>query len=133
MKEVEKLIADLKKENFDLKLRLFHLEDIMTKDLDLYQLKQQNRKLQTHLEVSSKHMESLQQELNILLNKPAISIGIQTDPPTIADDASLNSYFTAFESPLIRRYQFSMDKKIESWLDQIDYAKSTRKESHPQI
>lgn len=35
------LITDLKKENFDLKLRLYHLEDIMTKDLDLYQLKQQ--------------------------------------------------------------------------------------------
>lgn len=32
------MIADLKKENFDLKLRLYHLEDLMTKDLDIYQL-----------------------------------------------------------------------------------------------
>ncbi|CEP19766.1 hypothetical protein [Parasitella parasitica] len=133
MKEVEKLITDLKKENFDLKLRLYHLEDIMTKDLDLYQLKQQNRKLQTHLEVSSRHMEILQQELDMLLNKPTVSIGIQTDPLTIADDASLDSYFTAFESPLIRKYQFNMDEKIECWLNQIDYNKSARKERYPQF
>lgn len=32
------MIADLKKENFDLKLRLYHLEDLMTKELDIYQL-----------------------------------------------------------------------------------------------
>jgi hypothetical protein len=35
------MITDLKKENFDLKLRLYHLEDLMTKDLDLYQLNQE--------------------------------------------------------------------------------------------
>lgn len=35
------MITDLKKENFDLKLRLYHLEDMMTKDVELYQLKQE--------------------------------------------------------------------------------------------
>jgi hypothetical protein len=35
------MIADLKKENFDLKLRLYHLEDMMTKDVDMYQLKEE--------------------------------------------------------------------------------------------
>ncbi|KAK4513794.1 uncharacterized protein ATC70_005800 [Mucor velutinosus] len=129
MKEVEKLITDLKKENFDLKLRLYHLEDIMTKDLDLYQLKQQNRKLRMNLEDSSKHMEILQHELDMLLNKPTISVGTQTDPPAIVmdeeedDAASVDSYFTAFESPIIRKYQFNMDRQIESWLNHIDYTK----------
>ncbi|OAD07479.1 hypothetical protein MUCCIDRAFT_104412 [Mucor lusitanicus CBS 277.49] len=131
MKEVEKLITDLKKENFDLKLRLYHLEDIMTKDLDLYQLKQQNRKLRMNLEDSSKHMEILQHELDMLLNKPTISIGIQTDPPVLLlmdkeeddDDASMDSYFTALESPIVRKYQFNMDRQIESWLNHIDYSK----------
>ncbi|GAA5805102.1 glycosylphosphatidylinositol anchor biosynthesis [Helicostylum pulchrum] len=33
MKEVEKMITDLKKENFDLKLRLYYLEDMMTKEV----------------------------------------------------------------------------------------------------
>lgn len=35
------MITDLKKENFDLKLRLYHLQDMMTKDVELYQLKQE--------------------------------------------------------------------------------------------
>ncbi|EPB88591.1 hypothetical protein HMPREF1544_04584 [Mucor circinelloides 1006PhL] len=140
MKEVEKLITDLKKENFDLKLRLYHLEDIMTKDLDLYQLNQQNRKLRMNLEDSSKHMEILQHELDMLLNKPAISIGIQTDPPVLMideeddDDASVDSYFTALESPVIRKYQFNMDRQIESWLSHIDYTKCRGPEKRaPQI
>ncbi|GAN05224.1 hypothetical protein MAM1_0085c04693 [Mucor ambiguus] len=132
MKEVEKLITDLKKENFDLKLRLYHLEDMMSKDLDLYQLKQQNRKLRMNLEDSSKHMEILQHELDMLLNKPTSSIGIQTDPPAIVknkeedDDASVDSYFTAPESPIVRKYQFDMDRQIESWLNHIDYTKCRR-------
>ncbi|KAG2190243.1 hypothetical protein INT46_006210 [Mucor plumbeus] len=128
MKEVEKLIADLKKENFDLKLRLYHLEDIMTKDLDFYQLKQQNHKLRMNLEDSSKHMKILQHELNMLLNKPTFSIGIQTDQQqhiSNDDDFSVDSYFTAFESPLIiRKNQFDMEKQIELWLNHIDYTKS---------
>jgi hypothetical protein len=35
------MITDLKKENFDLKLRLYHIEDMLTKDLDLYQLNEE--------------------------------------------------------------------------------------------
>lgn len=83
-----------------------------------------------NLEDSSKHMEILQHELDMLLNKPAASIGIQTDPPaTVMDEeddddgASVDSYFTAFESPIIRKYQFNMDRQIESWLNHIDYTK----------
>ncbi|KAI9010961.1 hypothetical protein CLU79DRAFT_772104 [Phycomyces nitens] len=34
MKELEKMMADVKKENFDLKLRIYHLEEIMVKDVD---------------------------------------------------------------------------------------------------
>lgn len=84
-----------------------------------------------NLEDSSKHMEILQHELDMLLNKPTISIGIQTDPPVLLlmdkeeddDDASMDSYFTALESPIVRKYQFNMDRQIESWLNHIDYSK----------
>lgn len=85
-------------------------------------------------------MEVLQHELNMLLNKPTISIGIQTDqqPQHLddndddGDDSSVDSYFTAFESPLKRRIQFDMDKQIESWLNHIDYTKSNETR-RPQI
>jgi len=93
-----------------------------------------------NLEDSSKHMEILQHELDMLLNKPAISIGIQTDPPVLMideeddDDASVDSYFTALESPVIRKYQFNMDRQIESWLSHIDYTKCRGPEKRaPQI
>lgn len=83
-------------------------------------------------------MEILQHELSMLLNKPTISIGIQTDqqPQHLDDDddddSSVDSYFTAFESPLRGKIQFDMDKQIESWLNHIDYTKSNETR-RPQI
>jgi hypothetical protein len=89
-----------------------------------------------NLEDSSKHMKILQHELNMLLNKPTFSIGIQTDQQqhiSNDDDFSVDSYFTAFESPLIiRKNQSDMEKQIELWLNHIDYTKS-RDTGCPQI
>lgn len=110
------MITDLKKENFDLKLRLYHLEDLITKDVDVYQLNEENCRLKMSLEDRTKYAEGLEREITLLLanqsnNKAAIekSIGTQTEfkTTTAAAAAALSpitpvttndSYPTAFES-----------------------------------
>ncbi|KAI8329105.1 hypothetical protein BD560DRAFT_66177, partial [Blakeslea trispora] len=62
MKEVEKMITDLKKENFDLKLRLYHLENLVSKDINGIGLRDQNHKLRTQLEHRNRRIQTMEQE-----------------------------------------------------------------------
>ncbi|CAO3648732.1 unnamed protein product [Cunninghamella echinulata] len=51
LKELQKMITDLKKENFDLKLQLFHLEDSLKKeDIEKCRLLTENKRLNSDLE-----------------------------------------------------------------------------------
>lgn len=60
------MITDLKKENFDLKLRLYHLEDLMTKELDIYQL---NDEVNTFLKRNQKKESFRYNELYIFIEQ----------------------------------------------------------------
>ncbi|ORX62558.1 hypothetical protein DM01DRAFT_1330688 [Hesseltinella vesiculosa] len=63
MKELEKLLTDLKKENFDLKLRLFHLESTMATEIDKYWLQSENERLQADLQLKVAETERLEDSL----------------------------------------------------------------------
>ncbi|GAB5590288.1 hypothetical protein Unana1_05188 [Umbelopsis nana] len=86
LKEFEKVITDLKKENFNLKLRLFHYEEdnaipIMQNDENerlLEQLEEQKEMIESlriQLGLAHERIASLEQELD----KPTQSVGVQTD------------------------------------------------------
>ncbi|ORZ18123.1 hypothetical protein BCR42DRAFT_450640 [Absidia repens] len=66
MKELQKIIADLKKENFDLKLRLYHLEQQAEKDMDKYWLMDENQRLQLELDDRTMQMEKLEQTISLM-------------------------------------------------------------------
>ncbi|CAO3599162.1 unnamed protein product [Absidia cylindrospora] len=66
MKELQKIIADLKKENFDLKLRLYHLEQQAEKDMDKYWLMDENQRLQLELDDRTMQMEKLEQTMTLM-------------------------------------------------------------------
>ncbi|KAI9257372.1 hypothetical protein BDA99DRAFT_561856 [Phascolomyces articulosus] len=92
-KELEKMIADLKKENFDLKLRLFHMN----------WLEQENERLISVLDEAS-HNKDKEKELNNTMMKTTSttttatrSIGTQTTPNVDLSHPS-TSYYTAFET-----------------------------------
>ncbi|KAI8074003.1 hypothetical protein BC940DRAFT_315586 [Gongronella butleri] len=77
MKELEKLLTDLKRENFDLKLRLFHLESAMTKEMDKFWLQSENERLQKEVEMKHGQVEALEDELTHL--KETVRFGISCD------------------------------------------------------
>ncbi|KAI8884895.1 hypothetical protein K501DRAFT_271264 [Backusella circina FSU 941] len=60
LREIEQVIQDLKKENFDLKLRLYHLEDSISARISLHQ---QSLELRSDLQVQSQRLTLLEQEL----------------------------------------------------------------------
>ncbi|RCI03502.1 hypothetical protein CU098_012691 [Rhizopus stolonifer] len=99
MKELEKMMTDLKKENFDLKLRLYHSETILSRDYNVYQLSQENSKLRTSLEGVIKRIREYKRELTSVRSAhPGRSIGTQTDPPNkitiarIPDQSELSNH-----------------------------------------
>ncbi|KAI8337664.1 hypothetical protein BC941DRAFT_470552 [Chlamydoabsidia padenii] len=61
VKEIQKLVTDLKKENFDLKLRLYHTEQQLEKDKDKCRLEEENDRLRMELELQKERMEYLEQ------------------------------------------------------------------------
>ncbi|KAI8379341.1 uncharacterized protein BYT42DRAFT_613660 [Radiomyces spectabilis] len=104
MKELQKacvMITDLKKENFDLKLQLYHLEGLVEENLDKYQLEEENRKLWNELRERNEQVESLELALASLLAKKEEqkSVGTQTicvDVSLNSPPVSIKSYHTAF-------------------------------------
>ncbi|KAI8082825.1 uncharacterized protein BX664DRAFT_361120 [Halteromyces radiatus] len=68
MKELQKIIADLKKENFDLKLRLYHLEQLLEKDLEKSWLTEENKRLQMELDERTTQVNTLEQALETFVN-----------------------------------------------------------------
>ncbi|KAI8078271.1 uncharacterized protein B0P05DRAFT_543153 [Gilbertella persicaria] len=110
MKEVEKMIADLKKENFDLKLRLYHLENLIAQNTDIYELKHQNHKIRANLEHKNKRIDELEQELQTLLEKINLN-----DPPTVVSIGTQTE--TVLESSP-EAFGLLPNKKI-SWQQQV--------------
>ncbi|KAI9280509.1 hypothetical protein BY458DRAFT_584402 [Sporodiniella umbellata] len=104
MKELEKMMADLKKENFDLKLRLYHSETILAKDYTTYQLSRENSKLRTSLEGVIKRMKELKRELTSASSSGTRSIGTQTDPPSKTTTIETGSIQSRLSHRLFRRY-----------------------------
>ncbi|KAI8980444.1 hypothetical protein BDB01DRAFT_228899 [Pilobolus umbonatus] len=107
LKEVEKTITDLKKENFDLKLRLYHFENNMVKDVEICRLNEENSRLKMELESRNRHMERLTLELTELTEQTRsltpyinthISIGTQTDDVSTRITDTSDIYHTPFES-----------------------------------
>ncbi|KAG2218547.1 hypothetical protein INT45_013985 [Circinella minor] len=84
-KEVEKMIADLKKENFDLKLRLFHMN----------WLEQENERLSLALEEIGHDKQEQQEEKTPSI--PARSIGTQTLFVDISHSIPVETLPEAFE------------------------------------
>ncbi|KAI8373604.1 hypothetical protein EDC96DRAFT_498922 [Choanephora cucurbitarum] len=91
MKEVEKMMADLKKENFDLKLRLYHLENLLNKDST--DLRDQNHKLRTQLEQKTRRIQTMEREIQALLERVNLN-----DPPTVVSIATQTESMSVFAS-----------------------------------
>ncbi|KAI7863485.1 hypothetical protein BDF14DRAFT_1843623 [Spinellus fusiger] len=63
IKEWQKMMADLKKENFDLKLRLYHMKEMLSEDADLHLL-EENHCLRLDIRHALDRIEALEQTLH---------------------------------------------------------------------
>ncbi|CDH50396.1 predicted protein [Lichtheimia corymbifera JMRC:FSU:9682] len=129
-KELEKMIADLKKENFDLKLRLFHLEDAQREQHDQQNQKQRSVGTQTPMEkatVSSSSPRTFYTAFEASAEGIALLPGEQVTIFEHDDDDYYSNHnmdtmtkaFSKVEIGATEDNDMSMDK-VQGWLQELE-------------